>query len=203
MERNNRLAHARNFVVWGYFLGIKQLPVHILAQRPQFPTKVMKFHAYLASFSRSDAKQTDRWQTQWLLHKALTLAHCKPNNTNTDHTHTHTTVLQLCGFCLGQPGWAGTRRNIHPLTCIVVINHPNTSTRTTGQKTEMWVYNNNTHCTASFPAQPAKPVPERQNHSGFSWSKKWWGGSGISWTICKSFAFHSRQITNQLSQLGQ
>jgi len=25
---------------------------------------------------------------------------------------------------LGQPGWAGTRRNIHPLTSIVVINHP-------------------------------------------------------------------------------
>ena len=40
------------------------------------------------------------------------------------HTHTHTTVLRLCGFCPGQPGWAGTRRNIHPLTPIVVINHP-------------------------------------------------------------------------------
>jgi len=39
-------------------------------------------------------------------------------------THTHTTVLRLFGFCPGQPGWAGTRRNIHPLTLIVVINHP-------------------------------------------------------------------------------
>jgi len=39
-------------------------------------------------------------------------------------THTHTTVLWLCGFCPGQAGWAGTRRNIHPLTLIVVINHP-------------------------------------------------------------------------------
>ena len=29
--------------------------------------------------------------------------------------HTHTTVLRLCGICPGQPGWAGTRRNIHPL----------------------------------------------------------------------------------------
>jgi len=38
-------------------------------------------------------------------------------------THTHTTVLRLCVFCPGQPGWAGTRRNIHPLL-IVVINHP-------------------------------------------------------------------------------
>jgi len=26
--------------------------------------------------------------------------------------HTHTTVLRLFGFCLGQAGWAGTRRNI-------------------------------------------------------------------------------------------
>ena len=30
-------------------------------------------------------------------------------------THTHTTVLRLCGICPGKPGWAGTRRNIHPL----------------------------------------------------------------------------------------
>jgi len=41
------------------------------------------------------------------------------------YIHTHTTVLRLCGIHPGQPGWAGTRRNIHPLTLIVVINHPN------------------------------------------------------------------------------
>ena len=41
------------------------------------------------------------------------------------YSHTHTTVSRLCGICPGQPGWAGTRRNIHPLTLIVVINHPN------------------------------------------------------------------------------
>ena len=28
---------------------------------------------------------------------------------------THTTVLRLSGICPGKPGWAGTRRNIHPL----------------------------------------------------------------------------------------
>jgi len=33
----------------------------------------------------------------------------------TKKTHTHTTILRICGICLGQPGWAGTRRNIHPL----------------------------------------------------------------------------------------
>ena len=31
--------------------------------------------------------------------------------------------------------------------------------------------------------------------SRFYWSKRWWGGSGINWTICKSFAPRSRQIT--------
>jgi len=40
------------------------------------------------------------------------------------YTNTHTTVLQLSGFCPGHRGWAGTRRNIHPLTPIVVINRP-------------------------------------------------------------------------------
>jgi len=38
-------------------------------------------------------------------------------------------------------------------------------------------------------------VTRKVNHSGFYWSKRWWGGSGISWTICKSFASCSRQIT--------
>ena len=31
---------------------------------------------------------------------------------------------RFTALCLGQPGWASTRRNIHPLTSIVVINHP-------------------------------------------------------------------------------
>jgi len=37
---------------------------------------------------------------------------------------TTTTILWLSEFCRGQPGWASTRRNIHPLTPIVVINYP-------------------------------------------------------------------------------
>jgi len=42
------------------------------------------------------------------------------------HTHalTHTSILWLSGFCPGQSGWVCTRRNIHPLTPIVVISHP-------------------------------------------------------------------------------
>jgi len=35
-----------------------------------------------------------------------------------------TTILQLSALCLGQPGWASPRRNIHALTPIVIINHP-------------------------------------------------------------------------------
>jgi len=39
-------------------------------------------------------------------------------------TTTTTTISRLFGLCPGQPGWASTRRNIHPLTPIVVINYP-------------------------------------------------------------------------------
>jgi len=39
-------------------------------------------------------------------------------------TTTTTTILQLSGLCPGQPGSAGARRNIHPLTSIMVIRHP-------------------------------------------------------------------------------
>ena len=46
-----------------------------------------------------------------------------------------------------------------------------------------------------FPGQPGSAGTRRINHSGFCWSKRCWGGSGISWTICKSFAPCSRQIT--------
>jgi len=31
--------------------------------------------------------------------------------------------------------------------------------------------------------------------SGFYWSKRWWGGSDVSWTICKSFAPCSRHAS--------
>jgi len=37
-----------------------------------------------------------------------------------------------------------------------------------------------------------------KNHYGFYWSKRWRGGIGISWSICKSFAPRSRQITTPI-----
>jgi len=40
------------------------------------------------------------------------------------HTHKLHNRFTAFGFCPGQPGWAGTRRNIHPLAPIMVINHP-------------------------------------------------------------------------------
>jgi len=57
---------------------------------------------------------------------------CQTNSVKNTHahthahtqTHTHMTILCLCGFCPGQPGWANTIRNIHPLTSIMVISHP-------------------------------------------------------------------------------
>jgi len=47
---------------------------------------------------------------------------------------------------------------------------------------------------AFFQDNLGKLAPERQNYSGFYWSIRWWGGSGISWTICKLFTLCSRQI---------
>jgi len=45
-----------------------------------------------------------------------------------------------------------------------------------------------------FQVNLGKPAPERLNQSVFERSKRWWSGSGISWTICKSFAARSSQI---------
>jgi len=53
----------------------------------------------------------------------------------------------------------------------------------------------NTRLKASFPVQAGT---RKVNHFGFYYSRRWWGGSGISWTICKSFAPRSGQITVQV-----
>ena len=37
------------------------------------------------------------------------------------HTHTHNCLTALC---MGLPGWASNRRNIHPLTPILIVKHP-------------------------------------------------------------------------------
>jgi len=39
----------------------------------------------------------------------------------------------------------------------------------------------------------------RANHPRFYWNKIWQGGSGISWTICKSFAPHMMQLSARSS----
>ena len=63
------------------------------------------------------SKSLERWSTyKFLLTfyiNCVHILHCFWDTAG--HTHTHTTVLRLCGICPGQPGWAGTRRNIHPL----------------------------------------------------------------------------------------
>jgi len=43
-----------------------------------------------------------------------------------------------------------------------------------------------------------KPAAKKVNHSGFYMKQEMMGGSGISWTICKSFAHRCRQITTPL-----
>ena len=53
-----------------------------------------------------------RSKRQWVaVASAVPHAHL---HLDTHNTH-NTTVLRLCGICPGKPGWAGTRRNIHPL----------------------------------------------------------------------------------------
>ena len=47
----------------------------------------------------------------------------------------------------------------------------------------------------SFAFLSDKCINHSTVYSGCYWSKRWWGGSGISWTICKSFAPRCRQIT--------
>ena len=39
------------------------------------------------------------------------------------------------------------------------------------------------HLMAFFPGQPGEAGTRKVNHSGFYWSKRWWGGSGISATV--------------------
>jgi len=64
----------------------------------------------------------------WLLSFGVPLCQplgtSKPINGGVHWYCTTTTVLRFSGFCLGLPGWAGTRINIYPLTPILVINHP-------------------------------------------------------------------------------
>ena len=43
---------------------------------------------------------------------------------------THTTALTA--LCLGLPAWAGTRRNVHSLTPILIIRHPSSTSSILG-----------------------------------------------------------------------
>ena len=75
---------------------------------------------------------------------------------------------------------------------------PNTTTQISDSNSQL-LYNNSyyyyTCLMAFFTGQPGYAGTRKVNHSGFYWSKRWRGSSGISWTICKSFAPRSRQIT--------
>ena len=79
--------------------------------------------------------------------------------------------------------------NVHHRTCATSNMTNLTRLRKSSLFTTLHSFN------SLFPGQPGKPAPECQNHSGFYWSKRWRGGSGIRWTICKSFTPRSRWIT--------
>jgi len=85
------------------------------------------------------------------------------------------------------PGWtARTVHYVHAITDTFRAHTHNVYTTTQDNILLLCPFN------GLFPGQPCT---RKVNHSGFYWSKRWWGGSGITWTICKSFAPHSRQIT--------
>jgi len=48
-----------------------------------------------------------------------------------------------------------------------------------------------------YPRQRGQAGTRKVNRSGFYWSERRLGGSGISWAICKSFAPRSRWIPCQ------
>jgi len=163
----------------------------------------MRYNGMRALISRDDLSESSRWvivrvvcsfkdRTKSLegpkLEVALTTFETFHLTTNFrlavtyshKHTHTHTAVVRVCGFCLGQPGWAGTRRNIHPLTPIVVIN---------SRLSASSIYYDPWHPPCSFHA-PDNLFP--QSLSKFSLVYSWPGtlhfifsisNSGLSWLV--------------------
>jgi len=75
---------------------------------------------------RGVQEEPSLWSRHYWTQCRIPLYHTHTHGMSRRHTHTrtHTNILWLSGFCPGQPGWARTRRNIHPLTPIVVISHP-------------------------------------------------------------------------------
>ena len=84
-------------------------------------------HRQCGHHARSD--ETAHWlPLDWILMMAsLTTNHSRNHDYDLAkikicrHKHTHN---RLTALCLGLPGWAGTRKNIHPLTPIMIIRHP-------------------------------------------------------------------------------
>jgi len=104
-----------------YVVNANHSPSH--SYQRHIPSAVL----YMTDINKAPEKLLT--QTADLNQHSSNISHWKYYHSCLTHTqtiilHKHTTVLRLYGFCPGQPGWASTRRNIHPLTPIVVINHP-------------------------------------------------------------------------------
>jgi len=118
-----------------------------------------------------------------------------------DTTATHCFLLQEIqigfGFTFLAPAHPGSPRqnpDSHKMVVVVVLLPVQFSSiqllfvcGATVTTTPIWwpLFQNNL-CTQA---------PEKQNHCGFWWSRRQWGGSDISWTTCNSFALHFRHIT--------
>ena len=69
------------------------------------------------------AEGSQQIQLHQIRQVTMSMASIMLDRTFNTTTTTTTTILLLSGLCPSQPGWTGTRRNNHPLTPIMVINH--------------------------------------------------------------------------------
>ena len=91
-------------------VGIRRIP----AYTPQYTTGYSS--TFLTRGSQLHGFCTTLYKHRQLctlcMNDSITKAHRHACNQPTKHTHTHNRVM---AFYLGLTGWAGTRRNIHPL----------------------------------------------------------------------------------------
>jgi len=95
---------------------------------PQSATKPL--HHVITVLTESKCRNTyvqklvQKWIINWC-QKLFWLLLCNLLQTQwkqSNSSNTYTTILTA--ICPGLPGWASTRRNIHPFTAILIIKHP-------------------------------------------------------------------------------
>ena len=100
--------------------GPKHLGLILVSSAFLINSSYMNVWIHIGSLQSSNCTIQECWLVCCLLVGCLWLYVLQGVQDNT-HTHTHN---RLTAFCPGLPGYAGTRRNIHPLTPILIIGLP-------------------------------------------------------------------------------